>query len=111
MTAIVSGAELAAHLGGNADANLCDLCAAAASAAVGAVVDPLDTSDPTAVWPDAVRLVGLEVAAEQYKAASAPGGGFQMDEFTTSGFHLTGTQLRKYEPVLAPFRAIGGMVG
>jgi hypothetical protein len=108
--AIITGADLAAHLGGAADATLCDLCAAAGSAAVEAIVDPLDPDDPTAVWADEIRLVALDVATEQYKAAAAPGG-FQMDQFTTADFRLSGAQLRKYEPVLAKHRAVGGMVG
>ena len=108
---IVDGSDLAAHLGGAADPALCNLCAAAGSAAVEAVVDPLDPDDVAAVWPDEIRLVALDVAAEHYKAASAPGGGFQMDEFIAANWRLTGTQLRKYEPVLAAHRAVGGMVG
>ena len=34
-----------------------------------------------------------------------------MDEFVVADFRLSGTQLRKYEPVLASHRAIGGMIG
>jgi len=111
VAAIVDGPDLAAHLGGNPDPALCDLCAAAGSAAVAAVVDPLDPDDVAAVWPDELVLVALDVATEHFKNASSPGGGFQMDEFVVAEVRLTSGQMRKYEPVLAKYRAVGGMVG
>ena len=110
---IVTGAELAAFLGGTPNAALVELCAGAASEALFAIVDLYvdDAGDPLP-WPDGVRLAGIGVAADAYKSLSAPGGGYQMDELTTAeAFRIVSTLLRRYEPFYNPSRAVGGMVG
>lgn len=111
---IVTGDELAAFLKGAPDLTLCDLCAGAASEALFALVDAyVDevTGDPLP-WSDGVRLAGIGVAADAYKSLSAPGGGYQMDELTTSdAFRIVSTLLRRYEPFYNPSRAVGGLVG
>jgi hypothetical protein len=106
---IVSGPELAAHLGGQPDAGLCDLIAQAVSEMVAAVVDAPVDPDP---WPASTRTVGLMAAADTYKAATGTGGGYQLDATSyTDVYRLSSTILRRYEPVLAAQRAVGGMIG
>ena len=111
---IITGEELAAFLKGTPDPALCALCAGAASEALEALVDQyLDevTGEPLP-WSDGVRLAGTGVAADAYKSLSAPGGGYQMDEFTsTDVFRIVSTLLRRYEPFYNPTRAVGGMIG
>jgi hypothetical protein len=93
------------------------LCAAAADEAIRVVVDqPLVDADGNVdddfEWPAGVRFAGLGVAGDAYKSASAPGGGYQLDEFTTTDlFAITSTLVRRYEPFYNPARAVGGMVG
>ena len=112
MAAIITGAELAAHLGAAADVTLCDLCANAASAAVAVVVDPLDPDDVAAVWTDDVRWLGQVVASDLYaRAMAAPGGGYQLDEFVTGNAQVTSQLVSKGYAVIAAHRAIGGMIG
>lgn len=111
---IVDAATLAAFLGGTPNPELVALCAAAASDAVAVVVDPppVDADPATWTWPPSVSLVGVGVGADAYKALSAPGAGYQLDEATfTDAFRVVSTLLRRYEPFYNAFRAIGGMVG
>jgi hypothetical protein len=109
---IVDAATLAAFLGGTPNAELVALCAAAASEAVAVVVDPPPVdADPAWSWPSGVTLVGVGVGADAYKAMSAPGAGYQLDEATyTDAFRVVSTLLRRYEPFYNGSRAIGGMI-
>ena len=107
--AIITGPQLAAHLGGSPDAALCDLVAAAVSDAVGVIVDPIVDLEP---WPASVELVALMVGADTYKAATGTGGGYQLDAATfTDVYRTTSTVLRRYEGLLGARRAVGGMAG
>ena len=109
MADIITGPELAAHLGGNPDAALCDLVAAAISSAVAVIVDPPVDVDP---WPPEVRVVALMAGADTYKAATGTGGGYQLDATTfTDVYRTTSTILRRYEGLLGARRAVGGMAG
>jgi hypothetical protein len=108
-TPITTGADLAEHLGGNPDAALCDLAAAAANAALSAIVDEPVDPDP---WADELVYVATVVGGDAYKAASGTGGGYQLDAVTfTDQFRVTSTLMRRYEPILAKYRKIGGMIG
>jgi hypothetical protein len=115
---IVDPAILAAWLGGSPNPDLVDLCAQAASDAIAVVVEPApidaDTDDVPDGWDWAagVKLSGLGVAGDAYKALSAPGGGYQLDEVVyTDVFRMVSNLVRKYEALYAPSRAIGGLVG
>lgn len=110
---IVDPAVLTAWLGGVPNPDVVALCAAAADEAVRAVVDPPPADAPPEwVWPSGVSLAGLGVAGDTYKALSAPGGGYALDDVVfTDAFKLTSALLRKYEPLINPERAVGGMVG
>lgn len=106
---IISGPDLAAHLGGQADARLCDLLAAAVSAIVAASNDAPADSDP---WPPELEAAATMAGADMYKAATGTGGGYQLDATSyTDVYRMTPTFLRRYEPFYANTRAIGGMIG
>jgi hypothetical protein len=104
---------LGALLGGNPAAELVALCADASSAAVAAVVDapPVD-APPEWVWPANVTWVGLAIGGDLYKQVTAPGAGYQLDASTfLDASRITSALMKKYETILNPNRAVGGMVG
>lgn len=106
---IISGADLAEHLGGQANAGLCDLLAEAISATLAGIIDAPAEADP---WPAEARSAGLMAGADMYKAATGTGGGYQLDAATyTDAFRVTPTFLRRYEPLFVHLRAVGGMLG
>lgn len=106
---IITGAELAAHLGGQPDAALCDLIASAMSAVIGAAMDTPAEGEP---WWDEVRTSALMAGADTYKAATGTGGGYQLDAASyTDVYRMNATYLRRYEPLWSTHRAIGGMIG
>ena len=110
---IVDPVALGALLGGNPSAELVTLCADTASAAVGALVDgPPDDAPPEWVWPANVTAVGLGVAGDVYKSLTAPGAGYQLDASTfLDASRITSALMKRYEALLNPSRAVGGMVG
>jgi hypothetical protein len=112
---IVTGAELVAWLGGAPDPAFCDLIASAVSDGIAVMVDPLPVDDagaPVGDWSDAVKVAGRDAGARVFKATRAPGGGYAMDEFTsTVEFAVTSALFRRYDGLLAPVRAVGGMIG
>lgn len=109
MAAIITGADLADHLGGAPDVALCDLLAGAISETLAALVDP--PTDP-APWPYGTRSAALMAGADMYKAATGTGGGYQLDATSyTDAFRMTPTFLRRYESLFATNRAVRGMAG
>lgn len=107
--AIITGTELAEHLGGTPDPALCDLLASAISDTLAALVDTPIDPDP---WPDGTRSAGLMAGADMYKAATGTGGGYQLDATSyTDAFRMTPTFLHRYLPLFAPNRAVRGMAG
>lgn len=106
---IITGPDLAAHLGGQADAGLCELLAAAVSAVIAASNDAPIDPDP---WPATLEAAALMAGSDMYKAATGTGGGYQLDATSyTDVYRMTPTFLRRYEPLYATTRAIGGMIG
>jgi transglutaminase-like putative cysteine protease len=80
--------------------------------AVWQLVNDPGTWDPSGdPVPEGVRRVALHVAAELYKAGSAPGGEYQLDAYTTVPAVITSNVVRKYGAVLAPWARVTGMVG
>jgi nitrate/nitrite transporter NarK len=107
---IIDGGALADHLGGQADPELCDLIAAAISAVIAALVDA--PAEPETEWAAEATTAALMAGADMFKAATGTGGGYQLDATSyTDVYRMTPTFLRRYEPLFANVRAIGGMIG
>lgn len=110
---IVDPDALAALIGGRPDPALVELVAGAASDAVAVVVDPPPDPLPDGwAWPDGVRLGGLGVGVECYRAVQTAGTGYQLDADTIAEVsRITSALVARYSALWAPNRAVGGMVG
>lgn len=104
--------ELETHLGAVIDPDEADRLVLTATSMVANVVDLVDSEgEPLVSVPEAVATVTLYVAAEVYKAGTGIDGTLQVDWTQQVPANITSVIVKRYGALLAPWIAIGGLVG
>ena len=108
----ITTTELEEHLGAELPPEEADRLCWTASSMVSNVVDLTDSEgEPLLAVPDAVLTVCLMVAGEVYKAGQGVDGSLQVDWTSQVPATVSSVIVRRYGALLAPWTAIGGLVG